>query len=865
MAYTNYILWGDDVPGAMGVHEAGAHQSCSLDDEFPALRKTVRGYLTPRLLLALGADYYADVFQPLDADLTAIAAQTGTGIAVRTAANAWALRTLQAPAAGLTITNPAGVAGDMTFALANDLAALEGLASTGIAVRTAANTWAQRSIAAGTGISVTNGDGVSGNPTVALSTPLTVPNGGTGVSTLTGLVKGNGTSPFSAAVAGTDYATPEGVDADIAAHVAESDPHPGYARESAIYTTTYNVILSEDGGQSLDGSDGVLGSFNVAVGAGAMLNSVTANTTVAIGFEAAKDLGQQGSYFSDFPTGFSGTNWAGGTHTPGSTVALSAAFAPNEGQPYYLDFTVTGRTAGSVTPKLTGGAVQTGVTRSSNATFRNLFSAGAGNTALAFEPSTDFDGTISAVEVTTLDGRAGVYVGHQAGAYVGVGYSNVFVGGFSGQGQERDNATGADISGTHALFGGQNVVIGEAAGLHMIGDATGNAIIGYNAGFNAREPTNLTLLGLAAGFTLTDAINTVAVGQSSYQYGMGDANTFMGMGAGRGNVLSTTLAASTVVGSFTVSVTDASIFTVGGMAINGACISPGALVTAVDTVSSPNTITLDKALWSALDINGASTSIVSVPAQHTSSENVGVGYLALNKISGAAQYNTAFGPRAGQALTTGVGNTHLGRRAGYTQTTGSGNILIGDSVLASAITASYEINIGDSIYATGINSTSKVGIEKQAPEFTLDVNGPVVEKPGTSISLLTNSTIGRALPANGRITDNARGSDGTTRTRTHQLAANGGQETIATDAGFTLVVGTNAIEVLHTGTLTANRNCALSTSGVFAGARFRVTRTGGGAFNLNVGTGPLKALATNTWCEVVHDGTNWYLAAYGAL
>ncbi|HYG03014.1 MAG TPA: hypothetical protein VD927_11260 [Chryseosolibacter sp.] len=50
-----------------------------------------------------------------------------------------------------------------------DLYALEALASTGIAVRTASNTWAQRSIAAGTNISVSNGNGVSGNPTVAIS------------------------------------------------------------------------------------------------------------------------------------------------------------------------------------------------------------------------------------------------------------------------------------------------------------------------------------------------------------------------------------------------------------------------------------------------------------------------------------------------------------------------------------------------------------------------------------------------------------------------------------------------------------------------------------------------------------------------
>lgn len=71
---------------------------------------------------------------------------------------------LTQPAAGLTIT---GGAGSITFALANDLAAVEGLATTGIATRTAANTWTTRTVTAGNGISVTNGDGVSGNPTIS--------------------------------------------------------------------------------------------------------------------------------------------------------------------------------------------------------------------------------------------------------------------------------------------------------------------------------------------------------------------------------------------------------------------------------------------------------------------------------------------------------------------------------------------------------------------------------------------------------------------------------------------------------------------------------------------------------------------------
>lgn len=88
---------------------------------------------------------------------------------------------------------------------------------------------------------------------------------------------------------------------------------------------------------------------------------------------------------------------------------------------------------------------------------------------------------------------------------------------------------------------------------------------------------------------------------------------------------------------------------------------------------------------------------------------------------------------------------------------------------------------------------------------------------------------------------------------------------INTDADVTLTVGTDAERIRHTGTLTANRAITLATAGVAAGAVFRITRSGGGAFNLNIGTGPLKALATNTWATVIYDGAAWYLAEYGAL
>ena len=77
-------------------------------------------------------------------------------------ANGYVLRTLTAPAAGITITNGTGVSGNPTLVLANDLAGLEGLATNGVAVRTGTSTWTTRTITGTAGkITVTNGDGVA--------------------------------------------------------------------------------------------------------------------------------------------------------------------------------------------------------------------------------------------------------------------------------------------------------------------------------------------------------------------------------------------------------------------------------------------------------------------------------------------------------------------------------------------------------------------------------------------------------------------------------------------------------------------------------------------------------------------------------
>src|SRR6188768_796113 len=95
--------------------------------------------------------------QPLDATLTALAAYNTNGLLTQTAADTFTGRTLAAPAAGFTITNPAGAAGNPTFVLANDLASLEAAAGTNtIYYRSGIDTWSP--VVVSTGLAFSGGN-----------------------------------------------------------------------------------------------------------------------------------------------------------------------------------------------------------------------------------------------------------------------------------------------------------------------------------------------------------------------------------------------------------------------------------------------------------------------------------------------------------------------------------------------------------------------------------------------------------------------------------------------------------------------------------------------------------------------------------
>lgn len=85
------------------------------------------------------------------------------------------------------------------------------------------------------------------------------------------------------------------------------------------------------------------------------------------------------------------------------------------------------------------------------------------------------------------------------------------------------------------------------------------------------------------------------------------------------------------------------------------------------------------------------------------------------------------------------------------------------------------------------------------------------------------------------------------------------------DANVTLVAATDAPIQRFATTLTGNKTVTLPTAGVYNGLRYRIVRTGLGAFTLDVGGLKTIASATAAFVDVEHDGTAFRLTGYGAL
>ena len=148
------------------------------------------------------------------------------------------------------------------------------------------------------------------NLATGVSGTLPVANGGSGATTLTGIIKGNGTSAMTAAVAGTDYVIPSGSitgnAANVTGTVAIANGGTGQTTIAGVKgilgLTTTNVAIGASSGTTNQGTGAVgigngtgqtnQGSQSVAIGYVAGNSNQGANS-VAIGSNAAQ--GGQGT------------------------------------------------------------------------------------------------------------------------------------------------------------------------------------------------------------------------------------------------------------------------------------------------------------------------------------------------------------------------------------------------------------------------------------------------------------------------------------------------------------------------------------------------------------------------------------------
>jgi hypothetical protein len=186
-------------------------------------------------------------------------------------------------------------------------------------------------------------------------TDLAVADGGTGVSTLTGLVKGNGTSAFSAAVAGTDFQA----------------PITGAATSITTSNLTASRALASDGSGKVAASSVTSTELEYLSGITGITSrtSATGSSVVATGTTLQRDGSPSAGFFRFNSTlgefeGYDGTEWGS---LGGSTVS-------------YQEFTSSGtwtKPAGvsMVYFEVVGGGGSGGVARSTGA---NAASGGNG-------------------------------------------------------------------------------------------------------------------------------------------------------------------------------------------------------------------------------------------------------------------------------------------------------------------------------------------------------------------------------------------------------------------------------------------------------------------------------------------------------
>lgn len=139
-------------------------------------------------------------------------------------------------------------------------------------------------VSGGTTGLTTSGGPVTGAGTITLAGTLAVANGGTGAATLTGVLKGNGTSALSAATAGTDFLAPFGSQTQAHVYAAPSGS-AGTPSFRALVATDIPTLNQNTTGTAANvtGTVAVANGGTGATDAGTARTNLTAQKTITSG------------------------------------------------------------------------------------------------------------------------------------------------------------------------------------------------------------------------------------------------------------------------------------------------------------------------------------------------------------------------------------------------------------------------------------------------------------------------------------------------------------------------------------------------------------------------------------------------------
>ncbi len=315
-----------------------------------------------------------------------------------------------------------------------------------------------------------------------------------------------------------------------------------------------NVILTGGTGNGTGTSGSVIVKSNVTNSTTAfqvqnaastdVLTVDTVNSRLSVRSLASEAvLGSELNVNPDFSTDWDGSpDWdlSGGTtaiHNSGNTTPLSPStpISVTAGAVYQVEFCVSGRTAGSVTPSI-GAALGTAV-GSDSCTETHLLTASNTND-LIFTPTSDFDGTIDSVSVKLVTASSAVIRVLNTNGSTGVEIRS--------GGSDLHNTFIGLNSGSSNTTGSQNSAVGSGA---LQNNTTGsqNSAVGSGALQNNTTGSNNSAVGLTALYSNTTGSQNSAFGQAALLYNTtGSQNSAFGQAALANN---TTGSLNTAVGN----------------------------------------------------------------------------------------------------------------------------------------------------------------------------------------------------------------------------------------------------------------------------------------------------------------------------